>query len=159
MDIKKVILKDKDIAFMINDLSEESILDRAGLALNKGVKMILFYNKTLGDKQNLKIAKKLRQLCSLFGALFIVLSRVDIAELSQSDGICLFEHDFNLSDTKKILHEDKLFGMYVYTKDNIITAKENQFDFVIIEKNIEATICDKLNELIDTKIIRLARII
>lgn len=158
MDIKKVILKDKNTALMINDPDEDAILNRAANALNKGVKVILFYNKTLSDKQNIKIARKLRQLCSLFGALFIILSRSDIANLVDSDGICLFEYDLDFSDIRKIVHNnDKLFGMYVYSRENIITAKENNLDFVILEQNADIALASALDNIDEIKKIKLIR--
>lgn len=103
-DIKKIILKNKKEYFFF----DKNNIDIAGNALAKGVKIIIF-KPIFNDKTNIEIAQKLRQLCSIYESLLIIHKRVDIAEITDADGIYLNKNDLTIEQAKKILHSDKFF--------------------------------------------------
>ena len=128
-NLKEILLKDKNIALYIDDKTENT-LDNIAQALKNNIKIIHFFIKNLSDKENLELAFKIRQLCSIYDSLFIINSRVDIAKITNADGICLNKNDIDVKYAKDILGSDKIF---CYFDDG--TSYNNDFDYICSFEN------------------------
>lgn len=159
MNIKEAILKNKNKAIWIDSVNfpQESILNTAAEALNKGYKIIQFYFKFATDKQNIELGFKLRQLCSIFDALLIVNSRADIAQIIEADGLCLFQNDITLTQARKLFHNDSIFAIYSVTLENVLEAYEAQPDYICIEQSNLISLNDDIKALNKIKLIELNR--
>ncbi|MBE7708797.1 MAG: hypothetical protein E7Z88_08855 [Cyanobacteria bacterium SIG27] len=159
MDIKVALLKNIKTAVMVDCtiFSQDIILNSAANALKNGAKIIQFYSKNATDKQNLETALKLRQLCSIFNALLIINSRVDIAQIVQADGVCLFEDDISFVNAKKILDENKIIAQHITTLENALSAIDNNVNYICINSNLNSSLKGKLEALNKIKIIELNR--
>ena len=128
-NLKEILLKDKNLALYIDNKTENT-LDDIAQALKNNIKIIHFFIKNLSDKENLELAFKIRQLCSIYDSLFIINSRADIAKITNADGICLNKNDIDVKYAKDILGSDKIF---CYFDDD--TSYNNDFDYICSFEN------------------------
>lgn len=160
MNIKEILLKNKNKGILIDTgtiYSSDCILDKVADHLKSGIKIIQFYVKNFTDKQNIETAFKLRQLCSIFDALLIINSRVDIAQLVKADGICLFDDDMSIFQAKELLHDDLIIGINTNKLQNALEAQQNNADYISIEPCAYSSLKDNIKALNKIKIIELDR--
>ena len=75
----------------------ETLLNNVEAALKGGLTLLQYRDKTGDDSLRLEQARKLRQLCHIYGALFIVNDRVDVALAVDADGVHLGQQDMPIA--------------------------------------------------------------
>ncbi|MFI3262990.1 MAG: thiamine phosphate synthase [Rikenellaceae bacterium] len=93
----------------------------AEICVEKGVKMLQLREKHLNDKELLEVAREIVAITKGTETNFIVNDRVDIALLSDADGVHLGQDDLSIEDARKILGNDKIIGLSTHS---IAQAKE-----------------------------------
>lgn len=132
-NIKQMSLQDKNIYLITshdNFNSDDEFLDKIASILNAGVKIVQYREKNKPASEIIKIGKSIRQLCSIYNALFIVNDRVDIAKILDADGVHLGQDDITISDAKKILGDDKIIGISTHKPDDAIKAQNEGADYI-----------------------------
>lgn len=99
-------------------------------SLKAGVKCIQLREKNLGGKAFLEKARKLRELTTKYDALFIVNDRVDIAMLSNADGVHVGQSDIPLKDVRALVGDDMIIGISANTVELAIEARDNGADYI-----------------------------
>lgn len=94
-------------------------------ALKGGVSMLQLREKNLSGKEFLEKAIKLRKLTRRYNVKFIINDRVDIAMLSDADGVHVGQSDIPVSDVRKLLGNDKIIGVSARTVKEALKAKED----------------------------------
>ena len=112
------ILKGRDFYFEIEE------------ALRAGIKCIQLREKTLGGKEFLERAKKLRKITNKYNALLIINDRVDIAILSDADGVHVGQSDIPLKEVRKLLGDDKIIGVSTGSIELAKLAKKDGADYI-----------------------------
>ncbi|WP_291766745.1 thiamine phosphate synthase [Caldivirga sp. UBA161] len=79
----------------------KSHVDAAKVFLEGGVRIIQYRRKEGSIRQMLNEAKEIRKLCSQYGAVMIVDDRVDIAILSDADGVHVGLEDAPVDEVKR----------------------------------------------------------
>ena len=94
--------------YLIADFSygEERILR----ALQCGVDVIQLREKNISSREYWERAVRMRQLTRQYPTTFIVNDRLDIALLSEADGVHLGQSDVPAGEARKILGPDKIIG-------------------------------------------------
>ncbi len=95
-----------------------------------GVKIIQLREKLLNDKKILKIAKEMKKICNDNEAIFIVNDRLDIAILSEADGIHLGQDDIGVNDARKIFGFEKIYGLSTHNIDQVENAIKIMPDYI-----------------------------
>ena len=98
-------------------------------ALAGGVDIIQLREKSLNDAELLRRARLLRELTRDAGALLIINDRIDIALLSDADGVHLGQEDLPLPDARK-LGGDLLIGVSTHSIDQLRTSVEDGAGYV-----------------------------
>lgn len=98
-------------------------------SLKAGCKCVQLREKNCLGKEFLEKAIKLRELTKKYDALFIVNDRVDIAILSDADGVHVGQDDIPLKEVRKLVG-DKIIGVSANTLEDAIEAKENGADYI-----------------------------
>lgn len=106
--------------------SDNTILDKTAKYLTACCNLVEFYPDSSNDNKNLKIAIKLRQLCSIYDSLFLIRSRLDIAQIADADGILLDINSISPQDARKIINDDKIIGFDL----NLINDSEFKKDYL-----------------------------
>lgn len=105
-------------------------IETAEAALRGGATCLQIREKTLGDRELLRRARLLRELCGKHGALFIVNDRPDIALSSDADGVHLGQDDLPLTEARRILGGDRLIGLSTHDAEQFHAAVAQRPDYV-----------------------------
>lgn len=92
---------------------DESVLDCVTKALQAGVSIIQYRNKTKTDSEVKDICIALQSLCSGYDALFIIDDRVDLAQEIGADGLHIGQNDISLIEARSIF-KDGIIGVSCY---------------------------------------------
>jgi thiamine-phosphate pyrophosphorylase len=111
-------------------------------ALRAGVRLVQYRAKEgthgLHDRQRLREARRLRQLCAASGALFIVNDRLDLALAVAADGVHLGQDDLPTAEARRLLGADRLIGRSTHALDQLQQALAVGSDYVGV-RPVEAT--------------------
>ncbi|MBD3880242.1 thiamine phosphate synthase [Phormidium tenue FACHB-886] len=99
-------------------------------ALQGGLTLVQYRDKTSDDLTRLHTAEKLRSLCSQYDALFIVNDRVDLAIAVDADGVHLGQEDIPIALARRILGEHRLIGRSTHKPDDLHRAIQEGADYV-----------------------------
>ncbi len=79
----------------------KSHVEAARIFLEAGIRIVQYRRKSGSIRQMLEEAKAIRRLCSQYGAVMIVDDRVDIAILSDADGVHVGLEDAPVDEVKR----------------------------------------------------------
>ncbi|PMP73186.1 MAG: thiamine phosphate synthase [Aciduliprofundum sp.] len=96
-------------------------VESAEILLRAGIRIIQYREKNASTRTMLDEARKIKNLCREYGAIFIVNDRMDIALAVEADGIHVGQDDMPLSIVKKFFN-----GIVGVSASNISEALEAQ---------------------------------
>lgn len=99
-------------------------------ALQAGVDYIQLREKNISSAEYLARAKVLREMTRKHHTKFIVNDRVDIALLSEADGVHLGQADIPPKDARQVLGQDKIIGVTAKTVEQAIEAQQAGADYL-----------------------------
>ncbi|HQS59587.1 MAG: thiamine-phosphate diphosphorylase [Gallionellales bacterium 35-53-114] len=94
----------------------EELLRRVRLALQGGVQVLQYRNKTADAMLRLQQARALRELTREFGVTFIVNDDAQLAAAADADGVHLGASDGDIATARALLGHDKLIGVSCYNQ-------------------------------------------
>jgi len=133
MDLKKHLLKGRVLYLVTNSdnfKDEDAFLDSLAAALKGGVDMVQLREKNMPAKRFIELGKKVRELCSMYNALFIVNDRIDIAQIVNADGVHLGQEDVDIESAREILGEKIIIGLSTHKPDDAKKAVEKGADYI-----------------------------
>ena len=98
--------------------------------LKGGAKIIQYREKKRDLKLLLEEAKALRELTLKYNATFIINDYLDIALLSEADGIHIGQDDLPIKDVRKILGENKIIGISTHNPQEAQQAIIDGADYI-----------------------------
>lgn len=99
-------------------------------AMKAGVTMIQLREKNTDGKEFLEKALKLRELTRKYNVTFIINDRVDIALLSDADGVHVGQSDIDADSVRKLIGKDKIIGVSARSVAEAQKAKADGADYV-----------------------------
>ncbi len=112
-----------------NGLSEAEV---AKLAYSGGADIVQLRMKNIDGKEMLEQARKIKAFSEQYAKFFIVNDRIDIAILSEADGVHLGQSDIPLKEARDLLGEDKIIGVSVHNVREAIDAESDGADYVSV---------------------------
>ena len=100
--------------------------------LDGGANIIQLRNKTDNIRETVDWAIKISELCNSYNAFFIVNDRVDIAIISNSDGVHLGQGDIYPDHVKNITDKDLIIGSSNATIKEIEESNKNSSDYIAV---------------------------
>ncbi|MFA6903922.1 MAG: thiamine phosphate synthase, partial [Gallionellaceae bacterium] len=94
----------------------EELLRRVRLALQGGVQVLQYRNKTADAMLRLQQARALRELTREFGVTFIANDDAQLALVADADGVHLGASDGDIDSARAMLGHDKLIGVSCYSQ-------------------------------------------
>jgi thiamine-phosphate pyrophosphorylase len=91
-------------------MPSEELFPTVEAALQGGLTLVQYREKTADDAVRLAHAQKLRQLCHHYGALLIMNDRVDLALAVDADGVHLGQQDMPIALARQLLGPQKIIG-------------------------------------------------
>ena len=139
---KKVSLQDFN--------SNNDFLDNVALLLNSKADVIELETKGIDASSIIKAGKRIRELTAVFGALFIISDRIDIAKILDADGVILDKTGMSIADAQKLIEGGMLLGYFVSRNEDIKQLKDNDLDFIVVREKtntieIKTFICKDLD--------------
>jgi thiamine-phosphate pyrophosphorylase len=102
----------------------------ASAALRGGADMLQLRHKVLARGDLLPLARRLRELTRSAGALFIVNDHLDLALLSDADGVHLGPDDLSVAGARRVAGERLLIGASASLPSTAIDAIEAGADYI-----------------------------
>ncbi len=102
---------------------DETVYEQVRSALQAGVSIIQYRNKTAPDSKVEAVCKSLQMLCRDHGALFIIDDRADLARRIGADGLHIGKDDMQLAEARRLFPEG-IIGVSCY--GSVKKAKEAQ---------------------------------
>ena len=104
--------------------------EQVELACLGGADMIQLRDKQLSDSDLFNISIKLQQICNKYNVYFTVNNRIDIADISNSDGVHIEQNDLPFEYARKILGNEKIIGLSASNYEEAINADKLDIDYI-----------------------------
>ncbi len=108
----------------------EALLTTVEAALQGGLTLVQYRDKTTNDIERLEIAQKLRQLCQRYGAIFIMNDRVDLALAVNADGVHLGQQDMPIAFARQLLGPQRIIGRSTTNPEEMQRAIQEGADYI-----------------------------
>jgi thiamine-phosphate pyrophosphorylase len=99
-------------------------------ALQNGLSLVQYREKSLDDAARLAMARQLRELCDRYQALLIVNDRVDLALAADADGVHLGQQDVPMELARRILGPQRLVGRSTTNPTELARALDEGADYI-----------------------------
>lgn len=130
---KKYRLQDKNL-YLVTDRTlfnnEDDFLNAVASALKGGVQIVQLREKTATTKEILSSGKRLRELCAMYNAIFIINDRVDIAQAVEADGVHLGQDDMDIASARAILGPEYIIGKSTHCPEHALNAMRDDVDYI-----------------------------
>lgn len=111
-------------------ITSKNHLDITKKACNAGAKILQYRDKTSNRKKLLSNALKISEITKKYNTLFIVNDFIDIALMSNADGVHLGQGDIDILETKKIVPEHFIIGVSTHSLAQAIEAEKMGADYI-----------------------------
>lgn len=105
-------------------------LEAVEKSLRGGVTLVQYRRKNLSDGEMLRDLQQLRQLCDRYHTLMIVNDRIDLALISQADGVHLGQTDLPVAWARQLLGAQKLIGLSTTNPEELAQALTAGVDYI-----------------------------
>lgn len=126
-------LEDKKL-YLVTDRSKfssaDEFLDATAASLKGGVQIVQLREKTAGAKEIIELGRKVKELCGLYDALFIINDRVDVAHIIGADGVHLGQNDIDIDSARHILGKDAIVGISTHSPEDAQRAVASGADYI-----------------------------
>ncbi|WP_204140413.1 thiamine phosphate synthase [Halomicronema sp. CCY15110] len=107
-----------------------NILSVVEAALQGGLPLVQYREKTGDDCDRIVIARQLKDLCHQYGALFLINDRVDLALAVEADGVHLGQQDLPIATARQLLGSDRIIGRSTTNPDEMAKALAEGADYI-----------------------------
>lgn len=129
MSYRRIQQLDRAYLYLVTNPGD-NLLSTVEAALKGGVDIVQYRDKNAEDQERLRKALFLRQLCSDYGALFIINDRVDLAMAVGADGVHLGQNDMPIGLARQLLGPGKLIGMSTTNPEEMERAIAADADYI-----------------------------
>lgn len=108
----------------------DNLLAVVEAALQGGLTLVQYRDKTADDLTRISTATQLRQLCHRYNALFIINDRVDLALAVEADGVHLGQTDVPIALARQLLGSQRIIGRSTTNPEEMRRAIEEGADYI-----------------------------
>jgi thiamine-phosphate pyrophosphorylase len=112
------------------DAPPDEVVDIATAAVRGGAGIVQLRHKTLARGDLLDLARRIRAVTAQAGVLFVVNDQVDIALLSEADGVHLGPDDLSIASARRIAGDRLLIGASASSPEAARVAIEDGADYL-----------------------------
>ncbi len=109
-------------------------LNKVAAVLAKDIDVLELKSKELTSAEFLTVAKKLRELTANLDALMIIYDRIDIAKLSEADGIILDKNSVDIKSARTLIEDDMILGYCCNNQSEAEIAETDGADYIIAKE-------------------------
>jgi thiamine-phosphate pyrophosphorylase len=122
-------LLERSHLYLVTSASEQ-LFTTVEAALQGGLTLVQYREKTADDSVKLAQAKKLCQMCHDYGALFIMNDRVDLALAVEADGVHLGQQDISIALARQLLGPQRIIGRSTTNPEEMQRAIAEGADYI-----------------------------
>ena len=111
-------------------VGEQTLYEQVECALRGGVTCVQLREKHLVFDAFLAEARELKTLCQRYGVPLIINDSVEIARLTDADGVHVGQSDMQAKDVRDLLGPDKIIGVTAKTVEQALLAQEMGADYL-----------------------------
>ena len=112
-------------------ITEEQFHMAVEAALQGGVSVIQYRDKSDDRNKRLQQASTLRSLCDQYDAVCIINDDIELAQKVEADGVHIGKDDQSLKQVREALGDDAIIGVSCYNDIGLaLAAEENSADYV-----------------------------
>jgi thiamine-phosphate pyrophosphorylase len=115
---------------IVDPVAGHEPVELARIMLEAGTRIMQLRLKEMPTRDFLAAARAISQLCHRRDAIFIVNDRVDIAMLSDADGVHLGQNDLPLEAGRELLGPDKIIGVSTSGVEMARAAEAGGADYI-----------------------------
>lgn len=108
----------------------DNLLAIVEAALQGGLQMVQYREKTGDDCDRIVIAQRLKALCHQYGALFLVNDRVDFAIAVDADGVHLGQQDLPIAVARNLIGHHRIIGRSTTNPEEMAKALAEGADYI-----------------------------
>ena len=114
----------------ISLISSDKIRETAQAVIDGGAKILQLRAKKLSSWEFLETARIIRKITKDKGAVFIVNDRIDIALLTDADGVHLGQDDLPVKEARRLLGNNKIIGYSTHNVREALESKKLPVDYI-----------------------------
>ncbi|HEY9847954.1 MAG TPA: thiamine phosphate synthase [Leptolyngbyaceae cyanobacterium] len=115
--------------YLVTSVSD-NLLPVVEAALQGGLSLVQYRDKNSDDDVRIDAVQKLRKLCRVYDALFIVNDRVDLALAVDADGVHLGQQDMPIAVARQLLGPHRLIGRSTTNPEEMQRAIAEGADYI-----------------------------
>jgi thiamine-phosphate pyrophosphorylase len=110
---------------------DQRLLEDVDLALQGGVKILQYRDKSGDQEKHLSQCRQLRKITADCGCLLIINDDAGLAQQVDADGVHLGQEDGNITHARQLLGDDKIIGVSCYNKIELASqAADKGADYI-----------------------------
>ena len=102
----------------------------ASEACRGGARVVQYREKDAPAAQRLETARRIRAFCRESGTFFIVNDQLDIAVLSEADGVHIGQDDISVADARRLLSPAMIVGVSCSSLEEALEAERQGADYL-----------------------------
>lgn len=110
--------------------ARDNLLGVVEAALQGGVTLVQYRDKTGDDAQKLANVRRLCEICHRYEALLVVNDRVDLAIAADADGVHLGQQDLPVAEARKLLGPGRIIGRSTTNGEEMQRAVDEGADYI-----------------------------
>jgi thiamine-phosphate pyrophosphorylase len=133
MNLKRKLLQESRLYVIIDKEALKRVrplINAAGNIMEAGADVIQYRDKISDKETVLENALLLRKILKNSKTLFIVNDYLDIAKITDSDGIHLGQDDLPIELARRILGKDKIIGISCHNLKEAVSAQNKGADYI-----------------------------
>lgn len=111
-------------------LGEKTLYEQVEEALKGGATFVQLREKELDTEDFLKEAREIKELCSRYHVPFVINDNVEIARMTDADGVHVGQSDMETGNVRALLGNDKIIGVSAQTVEQAVLAEKRGADYL-----------------------------
>lgn len=132
MALRKKLLKESSLYLILDKKTagSSSLFDIASKARDSGVDIVQFRDKQSGKESIIKDVFILRKLLYGTRTLFLINDYLDVAKITDADGLHIGQSDTSIEIARQILGPDKIIGVSCHNIREALQAQDKGADYI-----------------------------
>lgn len=132
MILKKKLLKESSLYLILDKKTagSSSLFDIVFRVRGSGVDIVQFRDKQSGKESIIKDVFILRKLLSGTKTLFIINDYLDVAKITDADGLHIGQSDTSIEIARQVLGPDKIIGVSCHSIREALRAQKKGADYI-----------------------------
>lgn len=125
--------RDNLLLYAVTDrhwLNGRRLCDDVKKSLDGGATFIQLREKELCEVEFIKEAYEIKALCKEYNVPFVINDNVNIAKLTDADGVHIGQSDMETGDVRERLGNDKIIGVSAQTVEQAVLAEKRGADYL-----------------------------